>query len=154
MHSKKLYMHDIIQWLISLFTPKPMPPTPTPPVPTPPAPPKYLWDTRERVIHSIRLICDEELLTLEQKNTLCATIHCESGFNTKAICRNKDVNGVLRSTDWGICQWNDYWHGKEITPDQSMNNPEKAVRLMCKYWKQNLRKQWVCYSKGLYKQYL
>jgi hypothetical protein len=25
---------------------------------------------------------------------------------------NLDKNGKLWSTDWGICQWNDFYHGK------------------------------------------
>ncbi len=120
--------------------------------------PKYDWSFPSKVKHSVRVICDEEGLTLEQKNTLCATIQCESNFNTKAVNKNYITlsNGtkVLASTDFGICQWNDYWHGKEITPDEAVNNPEKAVRLMCAYWKRGQRKLWVCYSKGMYKKYL
>jgi hypothetical protein len=106
----------------------------------------------------VRVVCDEEGLTVVRKNDLCATIECESGgFNTKATHINYIwVNGIRKvgSTDWGLCQWNDYYHGKEITPQEALNDPEKAVRLMCKYWKQGLMRQWICYSAGLYEQYL
>lgn len=115
--------------------------------------PPYKWDTVANVRHSVRVICDEEGLTVEQKNTMCATIQAESEFNTHARNDNK-VNGRVTSTDWGLCQWNSYWHGKEITPDEAVNNPEKAVRLMCSYWKANKRTLWVAYSTGRYKKYL
>lgn len=114
--------------------------------------PKYDWSTPETARHSLRVICDEEGLSVEQKNLMSQVVHCESGYYIHAKHPNL-INGKLSSTDWGICQWNDYFHGKEITPEESMNNPEKAVRLMCKYVKEGLIKQWVCYSAGLYTHY-
>jgi hypothetical protein len=147
------FLKWIWEFLIELTADETWKPT----VATNPPTPIYLWDTPQQALHSIRLICDEEGLTLEQKDTLCATIHCESQFNTKAINVNymmKNGEKVVASTDNGICQWNDFYHAKEISPDDALNNPEKAVRLMCKYWKEGLRSQWVCYLKGAYKQYL
>ncbi len=156
-------------WLIDYLSAVPPPmtpqPTPTPPEPvTPPveAPvpsqaPSYDWSTPEAVRHSVRVICDEEGLSVVLKNTMCATIQAESGgnFNTKAIHRN-EVGGKLYSTDWGLCQWNDVYHGKEMPPDVALNDPEAAVRLMAKYWKMGevYRRWWVAYSTGLYKHYL
>jgi hypothetical protein len=64
---------------------------------------------------------------------------------------NLDKTGKVFSTDYGICQWNDVYHGKEITPEEALHDPEKAVRLMCQYVKQGLIKQWVCYSTGCIK---
>lgn len=130
--------------------------TPTPPVPTPaPITPTtaLLWDTPENVRHSVRVICDQEGLTPQQKNDLTRTLHCESGFHTNAIHPNLNGNGKVMSTDYGLCQWNDYYHGKEITPDEALHNPEKAVRLMCQYVKRGQLKLWVCYSSGLYLNY-
>ena len=128
---------------------------PSVPVNTPQTPVSgLLWGTKEEIRHSIRVICDQEGLTLEQKNTLCATIQAESGFKLGARLDNKDKNGKVWSTDWGLCQWNSYWHGKEITPEESVHNPEKAVRLMCAYWKRGQRNAWVAYKTGAYKKYL
>ena len=129
--------------------------TPTTPTPQPPPPPlpKYQWDTLANIKHSVRVICDEEGLTLEEKNTLFTTIWAESGFKLDAKNENK-INGKVVSTDWGICQWNDYYHGKEISPKEAVENPEKAVRLMCAYWKRGQRNLWIAYKNGSYLRYL
>lgn len=128
---------------------------PPPPVvvPTPTPAPKYDWSTPAACKHTIRVICDEEGLTVEEKNKLDATINGESGYKLDAR-RDNYLNGKVWSTDWGLCQWNDYYHGKEITPDEAVHNPEKAVRLMCKYWKRGQCNLWVAYSSGAYKKYL
>jgi hypothetical protein len=112
----------------------------------------YDWSTPEAVRHSVRVIADEEGLTLFQKNLMCQVIHCESGWNIHAINHNM-VAGKVASTDYGLCQWNDYYHGKEISPDDAVNDPEKAVRLMCTYVKKGLIREWVCYSTGMYNHY-
>lgn len=136
---------------------KPVPPPVVATTPFPPAPPvpKYLWDTPTNVRHSVRVICDEEKLSVEDKNDMCATVQAESGFKLTAKNENK-VNGKVVSTDWGLCQWNDYYHGKEITPDEALHNPEKAVRLMCKYWKmgETSKQMWIAYKNGSYRKYL
>lgn len=110
------------------------------------------WDTPENCRHNVRVLADLEGLTVGQKNLMSQVIHCESGYNTKATHPNL-VNGKVTSEDFGICQWNNKYHGSEITPDEAMNDPEKAVRLMCKYVKEGLIKQWVCFSSGLYEKY-
>ena len=117
-----------------------------------------LWDTKENIRHSVRVLCDDEGLTVAQKNTLCATVEAESDFNLHAINYNYafrlDGTKYVSSTDRGIAQWNDYWHGKEITPDEAFNNPEKCIRLMCTYWKNGQMKQWCAYSNGTFRRYL
>lgn len=114
----------------------------------PPNPDALLpWTTTANCRHNVRALADLEGLTVEHKNLMSQVIHCESGYNIHA----KHDNGT--SVDHGICQWNSYFHASEITPDEAENNPEKAVRLMCKYVKQGLIKQWVCYSRGYYKSF-
>lgn len=144
---------------IKLYKVEPVVPAPdiVPVAPQPPTQPitpsRYDWDTPTLARHSVRVICDEEGLTVEQKDTMCATIGAESGWKTSAVNYNKK-NGKVVSTDYGICQWNDYYHGKEISPDEAVNNPEKAVRLMCAYWKRGQRDLWSAYKNGSYKKYL
>lgn len=127
-------------------------PAPTLPVSEPTTPQTYLWDTPENARHSLRVICDEEGLTVEQKNLMSQVVHCESGYLINATHPNL-FKGKVVSCDYGICQWNDYYHGKEISAQQALMDPEKAVRLMCKYVKDGHIKQWVCYSSGLYEKY-
>jgi len=95
--------------------------------------PRYQWDTIEHIRKSIRIICDEEGLTVAQKNMCCDIAACESGFNINA----KLVNSV-KSVDRGLFQWNSYWH-PEIT-DEIAYNPEKNTRLACKAIKQGKSK--------------
>ncbi len=115
-------------------------------------PTALLWDTAENARHSLRVICDQEGLTVDQKNLMSQVVHCESGYYIHATHPNL-YNDKQVSCDYGICQWNDKYHGAEITPDEAMNNPEKAIRLMCHYVKSGRITQWVCFSAGLYKKY-
>ncbi len=124
---------------------------PTPVIEAPSA--KYDWSTPEAARHSCRLIADEEGLSVGQKNVMSQVIHCESGYKTKVIHENKNQHNVVTSTDYGIAQWNDYFHGKEISPEEALNNPEMAVRLMCHYVKAGRISQWSCYQLGLYHNY-
>lgn len=139
-----------------------------PPVETLPAKPIDMptnqllpWDMEKPLSHNnwknVRILCDDEGLSPAQKETLTATIWHESNFYVHAKCVNyafkKDGTKYIASTDHGICQWNDYWHGKEISSQDAEYNPEKAVRLMCKYWKNGQQNQWVAYSSGAYKKY-
>lgn len=145
---------------LSSTTPPAPPPAPAPAATsTPVTSPTLLWGTPADAEHSVRVICDQEGLTVEQKNTMDATIHAESGYDTHVTHENYAIGILtgkkyLASTDYGICQWNDKYHGKEISPGDAINNPEKAVRLMCQYWKRGQRDIWVAYSSGRYKQYL
>ncbi len=123
--------------------------------PTPPGPvPGYFWDTPVNARHSVRVICDEEGLTVEQKNTMCATIGGESGWHVDAIGK-PNFDG---SCDYGICQINTkYWigQGKQFpTTDYVLTHPEECVRWMCKQWKMGYRNWWYSYKNGRYLQFM
>lgn len=80
---------------------------------------------------------------------LVAVIKCESGMNPRAITRNR--NGT---TDFGLCQFNDYWYRDIITPEVALNQPEVAVNTMCKMWEQGRAADWICYRNKKYIQHL
>lgn len=108
--------------------------------------------------HNVRVLCDLEGLSFDMKNRLTATVWGESEFNVHAKClnyaRTPDGTKYVSSVDNGIAQWNTHYHGTEITPDQAVNNPEFAIRLMCKYFKNGLENQWVARSSGRYLQFM
>jgi len=127
------------------------------PKPIEPVKETLAWETPEKARHSVRVICDEEGLTVEQKNTLCATVGAESGWKPRAI--NKNVrDGIVKSIDYGICQINDYWHIGPTkyfkSPEEVLSNPEKCIRWMCKMWKAEKRNLLAAYNNGSYKRYL
>lgn len=138
---------------------------PAKPNPTPIMPPKavlnpsapYDWSTPESSRHSLRVICDEEGLTVEQKNLMSQTLHCESGYNNATVHPNLNMHGLVTSTDYGICQINDHYHigaGKDFPSVEYVHdNPEAVVRWMCKMVKARKLNLWVCYDAGLYKRY-
>lgn len=143
---------------------KPIDPQPTP-EPTQPSTPAVeasvpsqglLWDTIEHARHSVRVICDEEGLTWQQKEDLSSTVHCESGYIPHLIHPNY-VQGKIQTTDYGIAQINDYWHigpGKEFpSKDYVLNNPEACIRWMAREWKKGHARMWVCYDRNLFKNY-
>jgi hypothetical protein len=123
-------------------------------------PPKtaFYWNTPAAARHSVRVICDQEGLSWNDKNILDACVHVESGYNPLAIHPNKDISGKVWSTDYGICQINDYWNigaGKTFpTSDFVLQNPEASVRFMCRMWKAGKQNLWASWTSGLYKQYL
>jgi len=120
--------------------------------------PPFLWDTPEHCRYNVRVICDQEGLTVEEKNIICACIYQESGFNNNAVCRNRNKDGSISSSDWGIVQVNDYWHvGKGKTfpsAEYIVEHPEEAVRWMIECYKHKQLGLWVSYSSGAYKKWL
>lgn len=119
----------------------------------------YLWDSPQHNYHNARVLCDKAGLSVEQKNILSACIYQESRFNNEAINHNKDSSGKTLSTDYGICQINDYYHiAPTGTPFLSVqdvvDNPDKAVSYMITMYQHGLLKQWVSYSSGAYSQWL
>lgn len=127
------------------------------------------WDTVERARKSVRVICDQEGLTATQKNQLCATVGAESGWQSYYLSgpkkgqpvklQNKDkTTGQVWSTDWGICQINDWYHigkGKSFPSVQYvLDNPEACIRWMARHWKAGRAHWWIAYKSGAYKKFL
>lgn len=88
------------------------------------------WKERIEMEIMIRVAARQEGLTRAWEEVLLAVIKCESNLNPKAINKNRDG-----TTDYGLCQYNDYWYKDVITPEEALNNPEKAVRIMCRQFK-------------------
>lgn len=122
------------------------------------------WDSPAHNYHNVRVICDSMGLTLAEKNLICACIYQESSFlnyrtpGNPTVCLNKDKNGSVWSTDWGICQINDWFHigPKKDFPsvDFVMQNPDKVVMWMVGMYQKGQLKQWSSYSTGAYKKWL
>ena len=97
---------------------------------------KLQWEKIAREIarkHSI----DEDLFV--------AVLYCESGMDPKAVNRNEN-----RTTDYGICQFNDYWYKDIISPDTALNNPKAALYIMAKMWQDGRQSDWICYRNKMY----
>lgn len=149
-------------------TPVVPPPAPTPaPKPTPAPTTTLLFDTVQNSRHSIRVMCDNNGLSLYNKNVITACIEQESGFkNLKAdgtpmIHENfSRITGKLLSTDWGICQINDTpkWHIGPGLYFSSINDvtahPEKAVQYMITMLKAGKINLWDSYVSGAYLKYM
>lgn len=150
----------LIAWLVSLLGKAPTEPQtvprPEPVLPTP-TPESLDWTTQKGAYHAVRVTCDDKGLTLDEKNLICACIFQESRFYNKAKCENKK-DGKVWSTDWGICQINDYWQvgvGKPFSSAQEIvDNPQKAVEFMISMYKSRNLKAWVSYSSGAYETWL
>lgn len=92
---------------------------------------------------------------------LCAVIEAESGWNPKAI--NRNINGT---TDYGICQINDYWWIGEDSRsakiggysfpsvDYVMNEPEMCISWMAEQFSKGRARDWCAYSNGSYIKFL
>jgi hypothetical protein len=118
----------------------------------------YLWGTPKEARHSFRVICDEQGLSVKDKNLLCAVATAESGFNVKATNQNKDKAGKVLSTDYGIVQINDYWwigKGKYFASvDEVLNKPEKSVLFMIAQFRAGHIGYWCAFTNSSYKKFL
>lgn len=130
-----------------LFQPKPMNPDTMLP-----------WGSASNNYHNVRVLADLAGLSLDDKNDLCACIYQESGFDPNAQHANTNAAGVILSTDYGICQINDYYHigpGKDFpSVEYVLDNPEADVKWMISMLQHGLLKQWVSFSSGAYLQWL
>ena len=80
---------------------------------------------------------------------LVATIWAESNMDDRAI--NKNANGT---TDYGLCQFNDYWYKNAISPEDALNDPEKAVNVMAQAWQSGRANDWIAFRNKTYLKYL
>lgn len=151
-------------------------PPPTTAVVTPSLTPQYIFDTPQDAEHSVRMLCDAEALTWDQKNELAGTIWGESRFKnfkedgTPVINLNYEEhtdgtfildaegNKILSSTDYGLCQINDQYHigaGKDFpSVDYVMQNPRKVVEWMINMYKAGKINLWDAHLNGSYKEYV
>ncbi len=97
----------------------------------------------------VRQVCTIEELATDKIELVVAVIWAESGMDYEAINVNK--NGT---TDWGLCQFNDYFSKGQITPQEALYNPQKAVTLMAREVKAGHIYRWVAYLNGSYKKFL
>jgi len=146
------------QWLGLLKQQKNMPENSSSVAASNPDVPNPDWTYRPYAYHNVRVICDLAGLSLAEKNLICACIRVESDFDIGAKHENKDANGNVLSTDWGIVQVNDFYHigpGKDF-PDVEyvLSHPQECVQYMVNMYKHGLLKMWVSFSSGAYKQYL
>lgn len=132
-------------------------PTPST-TPTPPTSDPLQFDTPKHAYHAVRVLCDNAGLSVAEKNLICACIYQESRFEIGAINHNRNAKGVITSTDYSLCQINDYYHignGKDFPSVQYvLDNPDKVVQWMITMYKHGMLKQWVSYTSGAYKQWL
>jgi len=126
-------------------------PSVVPVVPDEVDPPEPVQPKPETMQEMVIRVAQEEGLSEEMKKRIYKTIQCESNFNPNAKNENKDNGGNVRSTDWGICQYNDYYYigiGRPIPSVHfALNEPEKCVRTMCKEFKAGRASHWECYKK-------
>lgn len=166
------FIENLVKWLTKTFnwesmasldndpiiplvvTPHTMPSTPQ----NTPATPSLDWSTPKGAYHATRVTCDNLELTVDEKNLICACIFQESRFYHAATNQNKNAAGEVTSTDWGLCQVNDWFHigpGKDFpSVVYVMDNPDKVIEWMIGMYKHGLLKQWVSFSSGVYKQWL
>lgn len=154
---KLTIMETLVSFLKSLLVKKKNTGMPTQPIPVASSEP-LLWDTPLNVRHSLRVMCDNAGMSVDQKNILCACVEQESRFNTQAVNHNKDAEGATTSSDWGVCQINDYFHigeGKDFpSVEYVLENPEADIAWMIKMFQAGKQNMWSSYSSGAYKQWL
>lgn len=125
--------------------------------PEPQNAPSYDWSTRDKARYSCRVIMDTYGLRWIEKDLLCAVIEAESGFKINAKNENKKGGKVL-STDWGICQINDFYHigkGKYFASvEEVLMKPEKSVQFMIEQYNAGHLDWWIAYKSGAFRKFL
>ena len=153
------FIYKILDWLQSQQSLPSVTIDHTNDIPTPePLVPTLTFDTPHNAYHAVRVLCDNTGLSLDEKNLICAVIFQESRFKNSAICKNRDAQGNVLSTDYGICQINTHYHigpGRDFpSVDYVLQNPDKVVQWMIGMYKHGLLKMWVGYSSKAYLKWL
>ena len=122
------------------------------------------WTQRPNIYHNVRVLCDLAGLSFADKSVMCGVIYGESEFynylpDGKPVSHaNLNADGSLSSTDWGLCEVNDFFHigeGKDFpSVDYVMQNPEAVVKWMIGMYKAGKITMWDAYLSGNYKKYL
>lgn len=122
------------------------------------------WGSQKNNFHNVRVLCDLSGLAVDSKNDICACIYQESTFlnylaNGQPVKHeNLSAAGVLLSTDWGMCQINDYYHigaGKDFpTVEHVLADVEAVVQWMIDQYKAGRITEWSSYSSGAYLKWL
>jgi len=112
------------------------------------------WDNVANVRHSCRVIMDRQNLSVKEKDLLCAVIMAESGMNPRAVGK-PNYDG---SRDWGLVQINDkIWIGFDKpfkTTQEVLDNPEKCVEFMIKWYVLGHLDWWIAYKNKSYLRYV
>lgn len=122
------------------------------------------WSLPANAKHNVRVLCDLSGLSYTDKNIVTACVQQESQFynylpnGNPVKHENLSATGALESTDWGICQVNDYFHigpGKDFpSVEYVMANPQVMVQWMIDCTKAGKLSMWSSYSTGAYKKWL
>ena len=119
------------------------------------------WNSQKNNYHNVGVVADRIGLTSNQKLVLRGCVYQESRFwnilpdGNPVKNENKDSTGKVWSTDFGLCQVNDYYQcgaGKTFPSVQYvLNNPEKVVEWMARILKSTGQlKPWSSFTSGAY----
>lgn len=125
----------------AVTTPIPLQPAP---LPIPPVIPENIQGIALKA-------CKDVGLSSDMTDRLFATVHGESGWNNEAIHVNKNADGSVSSTDWYLCQVNDFFHigtGKDFPSKEYVHdNPDKVLHWMALLFKEGKGNLWDAYKR-------
>lgn len=147
--------------LVPITVPLPQPSEPMPDPLTALLP----WTTQKNYYHNVGVLCDRTGLTFAQKDIVRRCIYVESRFRdyfadgTPVRGFNKEKNGNVWSTDWGLVQINDWPKFKHIGPgcmfysvEDVLTHPQRSAQFMIDTMKRTGKLQpWASYTSGAYK---
>lgn len=119
------------------------------------------WTSQKNNYHNVGVVADRVGLSPNQKLVLRGCVYQESRFwnilpdGNPVKNENKDTTGTVWSTDYGICQVNDYYQcgaGKTFpSVAYVLDNPEKVVEWMAGILKTTGQlRPWASFTSGAY----